>query len=190
MARGASNPRDQVIELLKQDHKHVKKHFQEFEKLDTQNDGQSAQALVQRVCSELEVHATLEEELFYPAARAALAGGEAEHLLDEAEVEHNSLKVLIAELQGLTPDDPMLKANFKVLSEYVKHHVKEEEGELFESLGRAKLEWETLLQEMVERQQALKAEKGLDDESEPALEGAMHAESRRRGGASHAKSGR
>jgi hypothetical protein len=161
--------RDQVIELLKEDHKHVKKEFRDFEKMDPETDEQACQDLVTRVCAELEVHTTLEEELFYPAARAVLEGSEDEDLLDEAQVEHNSAKMLIAELQGMSPDDPMLKAHFTVLGEYVKHHIKEEEDELFAKLGKAKVDWESLLHDMQQRQMELKSEKGLasDEELEP-----------------------
>jgi hypothetical protein len=157
-----------VIELLKEDHKQVKKEFRDFEKMDAQAEQEACQELVTRVCAELEVHATLEEELFYPAARAALEGSDGEDLLDEAQVEHNSAKMLIAELQGMSPDDPMLKAHFTVLGEYVKHHVKEEEDELFVKLGKTKVDWESLLHDMQQRQMALKAEKGLivDEEME------------------------
>ncbi|MEW6705220.1 MAG: hemerythrin domain-containing protein [Pseudomonadota bacterium] len=173
MSSRQPSAREQVLDLLKEDHKHVKKHFREFEKLDAEKDPQACQQLAMRVCDELEVHAQLEEELFYPAARQALAGKEGEDLLDEAEVEHTSAKQLIAELRALQPEDHKFKAHFTVLSEYVKHHVKEEEGEMFEKLGRARIEWEPLLQDMLDRQQELKAEKGLAEENEPDLESAM-----------------
>src|SRR4030095_12404141 len=126
-----SNARKEVIDLLKEDHKQVKKQFREFEKMDPQEDAQSCEELVRRTCSELDVHATLEEELFYPAARAALKGQEGEDLLDEAKVEHQSVKMLIEQLEGMGSTDPMFKASFTVLGEYVKHHVQEEEGEMF-----------------------------------------------------------
>jgi hypothetical protein len=175
MASKQATAREQVLDLLKEDHKHVKKHFREFEKLDAQKEPEACQQLAMRVCDELEVHTQLEEEVFYPAAREALAGKEGEDLLDEAEVEHASAKQLIAELRALQPEDPKFKAHFTVLSEYVKHHIKEEEGEMFEKLGRARMQWEPLLQDMLDRQQELKAEKGLAEENEPDVESAMHA---------------
>jgi hypothetical protein len=143
-----------------------------------------------RVCDELEVHTQIEEELFYPAARSALAGKEGEDLIDEAEVEHASAKQLIAELRGLQPEDPKFKAHFTVLSEYVKHHIKEEEGEMFEKLGRAKIEWEPLLQDMLDRQQELKAEKGLAEDNEPDVEEAMHASQSKSSGKGASRSAR
>ena len=167
-----ASSRDQVIELLKEDHKMVKKAFKDFEKMDAESE--ETEAFVAQICAELEVHATLEEELFYPAARAALEG-EDEDLIDEAEVEHNSAKMLIAELQGMSADDRMMKANFKVLGEYVQHHIKEEEDELFKKLGRAKVDWDSLLHDMQQRQQELKAEKGLADDAEMNGEAGMAA---------------
>jgi hypothetical protein len=170
-----SSAREQVLELLKDDHKHVKKHFREFEKMDPEQDPQACQELAMRVCDELEVHAQIEEDLFYPAARKALAEKEGEDLIDEAEVEHHSAKQLMAELRALAPQDPKFKATFTVLGEYVKHHVKEEESEMFDQLGRAKIQWEPLLQDMLDRQQELKSEKGLMETNEPDVEDAMHA---------------
>jgi replicative superfamily II helicase len=183
-ANRSTNPREQVLDLLKEDHKHVKKHFREFEKMDPERDPQACHALAQRVCAELEVHATLEEELFYPAARAALQSEEGQELLDEAEVEHASMKMLIEELKTMRPEDAKFKAHFIVLAEYVKHHVKEEESEMFEKLGRTKVDWERLLQDMLDRQQELKAEKGLSDLNEPDIEHAMHGSTRRSGAGS------
>jgi hypothetical protein len=185
-----SSAREQAIDLLKEDHKHVKKHFRDFEKMDPEQDPEACQQLVMRVCDELEVHTQIEEELFYPAARTALAGKEGEDLIDEAEVEHASAKQLIAELRGLQPEDPKFKAHFTVLSEYVKHHIKEEEGEMFEKLGRAKIEWEPLLQDMLDRQQELKAEKGLAEDNEPDVEEAMHASQSKSSGKGASRSAR
>jgi len=166
----AASARDQVIELLKEDHKMVKKAFKDFEKRDAASE--ETEAFVAQVCAELEVHATIEEELFYPAARAALEG-EDEELIDEAEVEHNSAKMLIAELQGMSADDRMMKANFTVLGEYVQHHIKEEEDEMFKKLGRAKVDWDSLLHDMQQRQQELRAEKGLAEDAQADGESGM-----------------
>src|SRR6185369_5073775 len=116
----------------------------------------SAQALVERTCAELEVHAELEEQLFYPAARRAL---KEEDLIDEAEVEHTSLKVLIEQLKGMSPGDPKYAATFKVLGEYVNHHVKEEEGEIFPGMTKAGVEWDSILGQMTTRRDELKEEK-------------------------------
>ncbi len=152
-SRGSSaSARNEAIEMLKADHKRVKKAFRDFEKLDPNEDAEQCQAIVEQVCAELTVHARLEEECFYPAARGAL---EEPDLIDEAEVEHQSAKDLIAQLQGMGPGDDKYAAKFTVLGEYINHHVKEEEGEMFPQLSRAKLDWDALLQEMTDRRAEL-----------------------------------
>ena len=125
-----------AIELLKEQHDKVKKAFKEFEKLDRE-DAATQQQLVQRVCEDLKVHTTLEEELFYPAAREAI---DDEDLLNEAQVEHETAKMLIEQLENMGPDDPNFHATFTVLGEYVLHHVKEEEGEMFPQVKKTDLE--------------------------------------------------
>jgi hypothetical protein len=189
MTTANASARERALELLKEDHRHVKKHFREFERLDPLRDPKLCLELAQRVCTELEIHARLEEELFYPAAREGLAERDGEDLIDEAEVEHNSLKILIAELRSLTPEDPKFKANFTVLGEYTRHHVKEEEGELFEKLGRSKIDWEALCDDMLERQQELKAAHGLTAANEPHMAEALHAGGHKAGRSSHAAGG-
>lgn len=157
-SRSATRSRDAVIALLKEDHRRVKKALRDFGKMELPEDAEAAEALVRQTCAELEVHATLEEELFYPAARHALHEQE---LVDEAEVEHMSARMLIEQLKGMEPDDEKFAAIFKVLGEYVKHHVKEEEREMFEQIARARLDWGQLLTEMQERRGELMEEKGL-----------------------------
>src|SRR5688572_32048342 len=150
MPKSKSNTAD-AIELLKQDHASVKKSFKEFEKMDHE-DTATVQELVTMVCSELKVHAAIEEEIFYPAVRAAI---EDEDLMNEAKVEHQSAKELIAQLEGMKPDDPMYSATFTVLGEYVLHHVKEEESEMFPQVRKAKLDLEELGAKIMERKQQL-----------------------------------
>ncbi len=115
--------------LLQRDHADVKKLFKQYEKLaDNEADGEERQALAMQICTMLTVHATIEEEIFYPAAREAEVEDD---LLDEAEVEHASAKDLIAQIQSMSPDDELYDAKVTVLGEYVDHHVQEEEGEMF-----------------------------------------------------------
>lgn len=154
-SRAGTTARNEIIAMLKDDHKRVKKAFRDFEKLDPHEDPERCQSLVAQTCSELEIHAKLEEELFYPAARDCLGD---EDLIDEAEVEHMSLKMLIGELQNMAPEDEKFAATFKVLGEYVKHHVGEEEGEIFPQLSHAKFNWEELQGEMTSRREALMTE--------------------------------
>ena len=144
-----------AIEMLKEDHEKVKKAFKEFEKLDRE-DTEAAQQLVQTVCEDLKVHTTLEEEIFYPAAREAL---EDEDIMNEAQVEHETAKMLIEQLENMEPDDPNYFATFTVLGEYVMHHVKEEEGEMFPQAKKAKdLDLEALGEQMRARKEELTAE--------------------------------
>lgn len=153
-SRAAANSRTQILTQLKDDHKRVKKAYRDFQKLDHHEDQEQCATLVEQVLSELRVHAALEEELLYPAARGLVAEDE---LIDEAEVEHQMLHVLIDQLSSMGPEDEFYAARFTVLCEYLVHHVKEEEGELFPQLERARLDWETLARDMDERREELRA---------------------------------
>jgi hemerythrin superfamily protein len=122
-----------AIQLLKADHAEAKKLFAEFEKLSKAHaPANRREAIASEVCTMLTVHTTIEEEIFYPAARDAL--GRERDLLDEAAVEHASAKDLIEQIRSASPDDEMFDAKVKVLGEYVMHHVKEEQNELFPKL--------------------------------------------------------
>lgn len=171
-SRGRNTPKNQIIEMLKADHKKVKKAFKDFEKLDPQEDPERCQMLVEQTLAEIEVHAQLEEQIFYPAAREAI---KEEELIDEAEVEHMTARVLIEQLKGMNAEDEKFAATFKVLGEYISHHVKEEEGEMFEQMTRSGVDWESVLLQMQEQRVALLEEKGLpaDGEAEEAGEAAM-----------------
>lgn len=145
-----------AVTLLTIDHKEVKKLFRAYEglvKADTAN--AEKQVLALQICSMLTVHATIEEELFYPAAREGL---KEQDLLDEAEVEHASAKDLIAQIEGMDAGDELYDAKVKVLSEYIDHHVKEEEEELFPKVKRAKLDLEALGGELAARKEELQVE--------------------------------
>jgi len=144
-----------AIDLLKEDHDKVKKAFKEFEKMD-RADTDSCRQMVETVCADLRVHTTLEEEIFYPAVREAI---DDEDILNEAAVEHETAKMLIEQLENMEPDDPNYYATFTVLGEYVMHHVKEEEGEMFPQAKKAKeLDLEALGERMKARKEELMAE--------------------------------
>jgi hemerythrin superfamily protein len=136
---------DDAIAILTADHKKVKKLFKEYEKLKEDGDPSEKEELVAQICTELALHAEAEESIFYPAVRAAI---DEEDLLDEAEVEHATAKDLIAQLESGDPSDPLYDAKVKVLSEYVDHHVKEEEDEMFPKAKKAKLDMESLGEEI------------------------------------------
>jgi hemerythrin-like domain-containing protein len=143
-----------ALEMLKEDHDKVKKAFKEFEKLDRE-DTEALRQLVQTVCEELKVHTTLEEEIFYPALREAI---DDEDIMNEAQVEHETAKMLIEQLENMGADDPNYHATFTVLGEYVKHHVKEEEDEMFPEAKKTDLNFEELATRMRERKTELMGE--------------------------------
>ena len=146
-----------AIKLLTQDHKEVDALFKRYDKL-CQTDGPAAQKaeLARQICAMLTVHTTIEEEIFYPAARAALK----EHdLLDEAEVEHASAKDLIEQIEGSSPDSDLYDAKVKVLGEYIDHHVKEERNEIFPKARSArKLDLIAMRDELMARKEELMGE--------------------------------
>jgi Hemerythrin HHE cation binding domain len=109
-----------AIALLKADHRKVEDLFEKFE---AAKSASVKKSLALEICTELSLHATIEEEIFYPACKGKVE----EDQMDEAYVEHDGAKVLIAELLAGSPDDEFYDAKMKVLSEDIKHHVKEEE---------------------------------------------------------------
>lgn len=146
-----------AIALLTADHKEVKALFKQYDELAETDEGDAdRQALADQICQMLTVHATLEEELFYPAAREVL--GDDEDLVDEADIEHASVKELIAQIEGSSPDDDHFDARVKVLGEYVEHHVKEEEGEMFPKVKKGGIDTATLGAHLMARKEQLLAE--------------------------------
>jgi len=116
----AQNEFTDAIALLKADHRKVEDLFEQFEKATSAS---AKQKLCHTICVELKVHTSIEEEIFYPALRGKID----DDMLDEAYVEHDGAKVLINDLESATPDSDFYDAKVKVLSEEIKHHVKEEE---------------------------------------------------------------
>lgn len=156
-ASGSTTAGQDAIALLKADHAEVKKCFKDYQKLVDQEAGSDdRQAATEQICLLLTVHAMIEEEIFYPAAREVL--GDEVDLIDEADVEHASAKELIAQIRAATPDEDHYDAKVKVLGEYIDHHVKEEQDELFPKVRKAKLDIKALGAELEERKQALMAE--------------------------------
>ena len=147
--------RKDALQLLKGDHAEVRALFDQFEKLGEESDVLEKESLVRDVCAKLTVHATLEEEIFYPAVREV---PDVDALLNEAEVEHGSVKDLIAKLESMDVPDAMFDANFTVLAEYIKHHVKEEEDELFSKVAKSDLDLDALGEEMQARKDELSEE--------------------------------
>lgn len=147
--------------LLERDHNEVSKLFKQYEKLAKAGAASSdREALAETICMMLTVHATCEEEIFYPAARVAEVDND---LLDEAEVEHAGAKDLIAQVRAMDPDDDLYDAKVKVLGEYIDHHVEEEEGEMFPKCRKSDMDLAGLAQQIAERKAQLMA-----DEAETA----------------------
>jgi hypothetical protein len=126
----------------------------------------------------------------YPAAKEALEEEEEVELVNEAAVEHGSAKELIAKIEGMTPDDEAFKATVKVLGEYIKHHVKEEEGELFKALKDTELDLKEMGAQLAERKFALMEEMGIEAEEPPAPQRKKSSRSGSRGSSSKARQAR
>ena len=126
--------------------------FDKFEKART---SKQKEKLAQEICHELTVHALIEEEIFYPACREAIKDDD---LMDEATVEHQTAKDLIAQIEHSSPSDEMYDAKVKVLGEYIKHHVKEEQDEMFPKAKKAKLDLADLGEQMRARKEELTAQ--------------------------------
>ena len=140
----------EAIDMLKADHRKVENLFERYEKSKTE----SAKAkLARQICLELSVHTSIEEELFYPA----VAGTVDDEVHDEAYVEHDGAKNLIAELLKGTPADDFYDAKVSVLSEMIKHHVKEEEqsGGLFSQARKDDINFDELARKMKARKAEL-----------------------------------
>jgi hemerythrin-like domain-containing protein len=150
MAKTSAPSKMNAISLLKEDHKKVKELFEKFEK--TEN-AQTKKKIAEEAINDLKIHAQIEEEIFYKEANSEI--GDEENLLNEAKEEHHVAKMLIAELDQLDRVDEVYEAKFTVLAENVRHHIKEEEGELFPEVKKSDLELDEMGQRMFERKQEL-----------------------------------
>jgi len=150
-----------LVTLLKKDHEEVDRLFKELEQ---ETAAAKKAELATRICQELTVHATVEEEVFYPVALRALENDKSK-LIREAAVEHATLKGLIAALAGASPRDPMFDAQLTVLKEYVKHHVREEEHEIFPAVEKTDVDLEALGLQLQARKQLL--EKRISERARP-----------------------
>jgi hemerythrin superfamily protein len=147
-----------AIALLKADHRQVEDWFEQFEK--ARSDDRKL-ALATDICNALSVHTTIEEEIFYPAFLEATDDKDLHH---EAEVEHDGAKKLIAEIEASGPDDDYYDAKVKVLSEMIKHHVKEEEqpGGMFAEARKSEMDLDALGEQMAARKEELEGQASDD----------------------------
>jgi hemerythrin-like domain-containing protein len=152
--------------LLKKDHEKVKDLFEQFEKAESRP---AKKKIVTQALLELKVHATIEEEIFYPAVRKAVG----KDLMNEADEEHHVAKVLVAELEEMDGGESHFDAKFTVLAENVRHHIKEEEHEVFPKAKSADIDFEALSQKILKRKEALLA-KGTPPDAEAAMVAASH----------------
>ena len=156
------NPGD-AIAMLTKDHERVHALFEEFTELNDGGTKTQKIAIVKQICDELTIHATLEEEIFYPAVRKAIEDAD---LMDEALVEHACAKDLIAQLESANPKEDLYDAKVTVLGEQIDHHVEEEEGNMFVQARKAKVDTASLGAKMLKRKQALMQEMGIAAEEE------------------------
>jgi hemerythrin-like domain-containing protein len=139
--------------MLREDHRKIQELFEQFENADG---NEAKKHIAEQALNELEVHAALEEELFYPAVRKEI--GE-ESKIDEAEEEHHVVKLLASELEKMDPEDERYSAKFKVLAESVKHHIQEEESNVIPEVEGV-LDGATLGERMAQRKEQLQQEGG------------------------------
>jgi hemerythrin-like domain-containing protein len=144
-----------AIELLKRDHDAVEKLFAQYEEIKDGADDSEKEGLVAQICDALTVHAQIEETIFYPAARRVLQEEEGQDLLNEAAVEHQTLKDIIGRLEAAPTSDPLYDAGVKVLAEYTKHHVREEENELFPKVRSSDMDLQAIGQQLAQRKEQL-----------------------------------
>lgn len=148
-----------ACDLLDADHRAVKRMFKDYEEL-TKSRGRSVAQkkldLARQICHELTVHTQIEEEIFYPAVRAAIKDTD---IVAEAEVEHQSAKDLIAQIEAMDEADEMFDAKVTVLGEYIDHHIREERNEMFPKARSArKLDLLAIRDELMERKEELMGE--------------------------------
>ena len=154
--KGASqrSTRQDAIALLKADHRQVEQWFEQFEKA---REDERKLTLATKICNALKVHTAIEEEVFYPAFLEATDDRDLHH---EAQIEHDGAKQLIAAIEASGPDDEYYDSRVKVLSEMIKHHVKEEEqpGGMFAEARKSDMDLLALGEQLTSRKSQLESE--------------------------------
>jgi hemerythrin-like domain-containing protein len=143
-----------ALQLLLDDHRNLKQTFKDFSR---EKDASVRQVLAHEACMELMLHATLEEQLFYPYLRAQQPAAFG-HLLNEALVEHRTIRDLVSRLQEMNSDDMLFDATVTVLGQYVSHHIDEEESELFPKVIVMNVDLRPVAERMAQRKQDLRVE--------------------------------
>ncbi len=182
-----------AIDLLIADHRAVQKLFREFDKIKDGGRKSEKESIVLAACEALTIHAAIEEEIFYPAARKAI---DQPDLMDEAKVEHAGAKALIAQLEVMKAGDELYDAKFTVLAEQVNDHIKEEQEEMFPLVRKSKLDTRALGARLHERKMELEEDMASDEsdgssqntesDARPARSAKATAGSQRSGGKARA----
>lgn len=156
---GFGKSEDDAMAILTADHRKVDQLFKEFE---AETSRSRKRELALRVCDELGVHAKAEEEIFYPQCLVALEQESSEErgLIWEATVEHGTLEGIMEIIRELDGDDEQFDSHVKVLSEYVKHHVREEESQIFPAVRKTDLDMHAIGRQITERKRELRLEIG------------------------------
>jgi hemerythrin superfamily protein len=149
----AHAPSGDALEVLEHDHREVEEWFDEYDEMKGKEDGK--EQLAEKICLALKVHAQIEEEIFYPRAREATKDND---LVDEAIIDHATLKVMIGEIEEMDVGDELYDAKIRELSEMVKRHITEEEEELFPELQSSKMDLKTIGKKLAERKEELRSE--------------------------------
>ena len=157
--RNSNGASPDAIAILKKDHAEVSALFKQYADLESEDE---KQAVAERICKMLTVHATCEEELVYPPAHEVIA----DDLVYEAEIEHGSAKALIAQIEASNPSDDAYDATVKVLGEYIAHHVKEEESEMFPQLQKSDLDLQEMGMAIAARKAELAEQVGLNSDDD------------------------
>ncbi len=156
--RASARPDDAVSDLMA-DHRKVEELFKQFENTE---DAGGKQKIALQICHELKIHTQIEEEIFYPESREFL---EDDSIVNEAIVEHQGAKDLIAQIEGMDPSDEMFEAKVKVLQEQIEHHVEEEETEYFPKVRKSDMDLKAIGEQMQARKAELKG--GMDGARRP-----------------------
>jgi len=167
--RRSARKQPDALRMLKDDHDKVKDLFEKFES--SRSDDKKGE-IAQTICRELTVHTQLEEEIFYPAVRAAI---DDEDVMNEAVVEHASAKDLIADIQKMSTDDDMFDAKVTVLGEFVNHHIREEQNQMFPQVRKTDLDLNDLAEQMRARKQELTGEEDEDAAASGRTQSASHS---------------
>jgi hemerythrin-like domain-containing protein len=164
MPNRQKSKKETAFTMLKDDHDNVKELFDRFENASTPAEAKSK--IVTTVLEELRVHAAVEEQLFYPALRQQME--DEDDLLEEADEEHHVAKILIAELEQMEGHEDNWEAKFMVLAENVRHHIKEEEREIFPQAKKTNIDFVALRLQMAELKETLKSE-GIPEDEEAEM---------------------